>query len=1231
MKKPSKRNLALAVAFYLAAAGNFSNSYAMETHSIGYNGNNIFNVYYYGADDAKNDYARAFFKDFGGNPLVYNLSSDIKNGLNKAFEEWAEILGPGVKNKKPVQYFVGTNDAANASAYSDSRAYGTVTANPDYLHDALQNGTEIAWLENVDTMRNGEDKTIAKLGAGGIIIGQNIGEDQGDGNYGFTYNKDRLPVAKETTGVDITPIMYHEIAHSLGVAPNIPENKLYFFNEKPVRIFADGADNASDFTSHLYDQNGRRADKSNLWIMYESTYNEMLKDKDVAEALGFTNVEGNAFIVDDTDAFSGRNARPSLTFRGENVTDALGGRTFTDAKGNEISGLPINTWEGTNADFAHIELERSLMSHQAYRSYNTFMEAELALMQDIGYKVDRRNFYGRSIYQNGQTLTNTDGYSARNSDGTAYVDGYNTAIYGVGLHVYGSNNNITQAGNIYTKGEAAAGIRVDGVNNTVTVAKGTEVRSDGENGTGVFAAYGKNHTLNIDGNVTANGEGGVGVWADFGTNSMGSLMEYRGSYIRYKRETENGKIIKHYNVGLGDISDGLDDYSFSDLTNGDLNDKMATINVSGSVEADTDAIHIGSESFVDNVNLNEGASLKGNITNLWKNISTDAGVSDEETVTAEKLESGVTVYNGGLMLQYDGKFIPYKKYVPNLVTNVNVNADLNYDGNIAGANNTKLNVTEGTFNYTGAADVVNVTVAKNAAVYGGEYTVNDQTENLADGYSDETTGQFINHGSIGAANKDSALVIKGSDDVKAKLISDGTLVAVGGGSKGGIEVDGSAEIDGSKVTVKNFLPGESAKVLTATDGITGEVVSENQVSGLMNAEVTKDDDNNISVTTTEANNLGETTSEQNEALKAVSSLNSSLQTSGDTTKTNELRALYNMDADDAKIVLGEVGKSGAADMAALTQQSDVANQIVSERMSTAFAETTTDIFAPVYRLDGKNDSVNVAMKTPVEDNNDIWVKFTKHWGEARSGANYNASAISGGYDKAVGKNWRLGGFISYNAMNLGMTNGGGNVYDTRVGVYGLYKRNAREAFIYANCGWLRNKLRKNIPSMALNGEAKYAGHILEIGGEYKQDLHNNKKMWQVSPFINLQLSQLNQGGYTETGLGAYNQNVDSLKNTYFAGQIGLELKRALKQGNYGVRLGVKHAFSGADPELSYGFDGDTSNPSRLKSKQDKTHYVIRLFGDVGLGGNWNLAGNARLQKGSHDKDIAASITLKKSW
>ena len=232
----------------------------------------------------------------------------------------------------------------------------------------------------------------------------------------------------------------------------------------------------------------------------------------------------------------------------------------------------------------------------------------------------------------------------------------------------------------------------------------------------------------------------------------------------------------------------------------------------------------------------------------------------------------------------------------------------------------------------------------------------------------------------------------------------------------------------------------------------------------------------------------------------------------------------------------------------------------------------------------------------------------------------------------LSENWRGGVFLSYQTMGLGARAGSGNIYDTRFGVYAGYHKDAADAYLYADYGWIRNKLHRGIGALGLGAEARYNSNLFEIGGEYKYDLHaKDGKIWHVSPYAGLQLSWLNQKSYAENGAGIFNQHVSGKHNTYFAGQLGVELKRYLPRDSYGMRLGVKHAFAGADPELSFCYEGNDSRFYTLRNSQDKTHFILALSGDTEFANGWFLNGEARLQKGAHDKDLLASVTLRKVW
>lgn len=1221
-----KKAIIVAVAAGICFSGSAE---AVEQVNIGWDGKTLFNIKYYGASDYTDSRA-AFFTDGNNTPLNYDLTSDIKSGLNKAFKWWAEILGPGAIISQPAQYFVGTYSNRNAAALALQSKYN--------FADIFQSGQTVPQFDDVADYQDNKDYYKENgFALGKIFIGQNIAFDYlNNGNYGWANSEYYAsPTPELIIGNDISAVMYHEIGHSLGIGAetNIKMTTLPGKNY----LFATFKDfNEKSFTAHLYNQYGQKATPNAVILPSEDDVSEF-------KQLIAEDPDPDGQVTADSDIFVVSNSRDDkltgkiyLYFAGDNVTEVLDGKTFTRGDGQQISGIPINLWDPIEfngelayySEFSHSELARSMMSHQNYRSYVNFMEAELAVLQDIGYNIDRKNFYGRSIYNDGLTLTNYQGFSKRENG--QYVDGYNNSTFGIGLHVYGSNNNITQAGNIFSNGAGAVGVRVDGVNNTITVAKDTEIHADGSDSDGVLIAYGKNHNVNIEGTVTATGESSNALSFNFGSNALGADMEYRGSFMRYLKQFENGEITSTKNLGLNEIHRSSDIWSFSDQENGDLNAPMVnTVNISGKLIANPDnygkAIYIDMSSFVDTININDGAELTGGITSQWKHYSPLIGFFDYETPYKETDANGNTTKSlEGLKLQYNGGEYLYTKYIPDLVTKLNFNNTMAYNGNIWGYDNMKMNV-NGNLIYGGDASVVNVNVAKGAGLFGGNFTVNDMTENMAEGFSDDTTGKFFNHGTIGAAYNNQSMTINGN------LISDGTLSGYGGGNLGNIVVNGSANVDGSIAAATNILPDETMTILQA-DSITGNLKNSStaeKISGMLSA-TGKIENNQIFVTAKAENNLGDLNSQQMQTFTALNNMNANLKNDG---RKSELRAIYNFDGETAKNSLEQIGNSDASQMMSATQQNSVANRVISDRLATAFSMQDFNFNVGGNNFadgDENNLVLGVSATAPMPVENNFWLKFTKNWGELRGGANYHGQAISGGYDKKFGENWRGGLFVSYNATGLGAENSSGNIYDTRFGIYAGYHKNVDDAFIYIDGGKIRNKLTRNISSLGLTADSKYNSNIFEIGGEYKRNLTPDKN-FAISPYINLQYSRLKQNSYSEEGAGIFNQQVNSKSNNYFAGQLGVEYKRNFSTGNYAARIGVKHAFTGANPELNFNYEGDANNSYTLKNNQDKTHFIISLNGENEFAKNWLIGGDIQFQKGRHDRDLSASIMLRKVW
>lgn len=242
--------------------------------------------------------------------------------------------------------------------------------------------------------------------------------------------------------------------------------------------------------------------------------------------------------------FTGKNVNEVLTtYNSKTNKDELALIAWPDdSEVKAVPGLPLNGYESdpeqeSSGDYvaipelSHIELQNSLMSHQNYRNWCTYMEAEIALLQDLGYTIDRSKYFGKSIYNSG--VKNED----NSIDYFTYVnnnDFNSTQMHGIGLHVYGSYVDVTQAADIKANGDYGIGIRVDGVGNKVNID--SNISANGEGGNGLLVAYGKEHdiTLNAGKTIEATDTEGVAARFDFGSNELSDYIEYRGSYILTK-------------------------------------------------------------------------------------------------------------------------------------------------------------------------------------------------------------------------------------------------------------------------------------------------------------------------------------------------------------------------------------------------------------------------------------------------------------------------------------------------------------------------------------------------------------------------------------------------------------------------------------------------------------------------------------------------------------------------
>jgi hypothetical protein len=266
-----------------------------------------------------------------------------------------------------------------------------------------------------------------------------------------------------------------------------------------------------------------------------------------------------------------------------------------------LKGLPIKD------DLDHLELRNSLMSHQLFRNYSMYMEAELAMLQDVGYLINRRNHFGYSVYQDYREIENSRPFFAHN--GTAYDKSKpNTSPLGVGLHIYGSYNKVTQKADISTQGPGASGIRVDGMVNTVIIPKDTKVYADGPQGRALMVSYGSNHTIVHQGDLKASGTGGIGASFDFGKSLLNQDPIHVNSYYKPSKDDQVMPLVYvHY------LEPHL--VSHQKFLNGPL---VANVNITGHLEGQRAAIYISDNAHVQNINVMAGADIVGPILSNYK-------------------------------------------------------------------------------------------------------------------------------------------------------------------------------------------------------------------------------------------------------------------------------------------------------------------------------------------------------------------------------------------------------------------------------------------------------------------------------------------------------------------------------------------------------------------------------------------------------------------------------------
>lgn len=260
---------------------------------------------------------------------------------------------------------------------------------------------------------------------------------------------------------------------------------------------------------------------------------------------------------------------------------------------------------------------------------------------------------------------------------------------------------------------------------------------------------------------------------------------------------------------------------------------------------------------------------------------------------------------------------------------------------------------------------------------------------------------------------------------------------------------------------------------------------------------------------------------------------------------------------------------------------------------------------------------------------DWWLRSFSEWesyyDDAVSG---KSRSVAAGMDMNTGKETRTGIYGMYNHTELSGGVAEALQQDWRIGAYMGKQHGAVQQYGYVNYGKLGNHYNGLVNGQSIDD--KYRGQIVELGGEYKYDLHHDDgKTYHVSPYVNVQASRYMQKSYRQAIPGYPDLVHASINNNYLAGETGVELRRELQNGNYAVRLGYKRVLAGEEPELAHYIEmGGNRVPTMVYSNDiDKDYLHLTLGGTLKLTKNLSATAEGGWLEGKHDRELMADVKL----
>jgi hypothetical protein len=240
-----------------------------------------------------------------------------------------------------------------------------------------------------------------------------------------------------------------------------------------------------------------------------------------------------------------------------------------------------------------LKLKGSLLSDSFFVNHPAPMEAELAILNDLGYEVTLKNHFGRSLYSDGATLTNGEGFLS-------------SAPYGVGLHVYGNYDTVVQEADLSSLGPKGIGVRIDGVGDSLTIGPNSVIKALGQGGAGILMAFGKDHSLLLQGEIRAKEDA---LRCDMG----GLYLNASGSPTPEPKDTPP-RLSSFFKAPEGAEDELL---PFRDALNGPM---VKTIVLEGLLSGEKRALYLSPDAYAEKLIIRSGAKIEGDLISDYDDL-----------------------------------------------------------------------------------------------------------------------------------------------------------------------------------------------------------------------------------------------------------------------------------------------------------------------------------------------------------------------------------------------------------------------------------------------------------------------------------------------------------------------------------------------------------------------------------------------------------------------------------